>query len=112
MVGLQFENSYYKKLQNHYTHMKNIFTNGLKEIGLRFTEPQGAYYVLMDIEEFGYKDDTIFCEKLAEKVGVGAVPGSSFFKEDVNQFIRLHFAKQDETLYQTLDRLFEIRKKM
>lgn len=112
VVGLQFENSYYKKLQNHYTHMKNIFTNGLKEIGLRFTEPQGAYYVLMDIEEFGYKDDTIFCEKLAEKVGVGAVPGSSFFKEDVNPFIRFHFAKQDETLYQALDRLFEIRKKM
>lgn len=112
VVGLQFEDSYYEQLQTHYTHMKNLFVEGLKNIGLHFTEPQGAYYVLLDISEFGYKDDTLFCEKLAEKVGVGAVPGSSFFRENVNHLIRLHFAKQDETLLGALDRLSEIRKKL
>ena len=112
VVGLQFEDSYYEQLQSHYTHMKNLFVEGLKNIGLHFTEPQGAYYVLLDISEFGYKDDTLFCEKLAEKVGVGAVPGSSFFRENVNHLIRLHFAKQDETLLGALDRLSEIRKKL
>lgn len=112
VVGLQFEDSYYEQLQTHYTHMKSLFVEGLKNIGLHFTEPQGAYYVLLDISEFGYKDDTLFCEKLAEKVGVGAVPGSSFFRENVNHLIRLHFAKQDETLLGALDRLSEIRKKL
>lgn len=112
VAGLQFGDSYYEELQNHYTHMKNLFVEGLKNIGLPFTEPQGAYYVLLDIREFGYKDDVLFCEKLAQKVGVGAVPGSSFFREDVNYLIRLHFAKQDETLYKALDRLSEIKKKM
>lgn len=112
VVGLQFEDSYYEQLQTHYTHMKNLFVEGLKNIGLHFTDPQGAYYVLLDISEFGYKDDTLFCEKLAEKVGVGAVPGSSFFRENVNHLIRLHFAKQDETLFGALDRLSEIRKKL
>ena len=112
VVGLQFEDSYYENLQKHYTHMKNLFTEGLKNIDIPFTEPQGAYYVLLDISEFGYKSDLEFCEKLAERVGVGAVPGSSFFRENVNHLIRLHFAKQDETLNMALDRLSEIRQKM
>ena len=66
--------------------------------------------MLVDISEFGYEDDYLFCEKLAEKVGVGAVPGSSFFRENVNHLIRFHFAKRDDTLYEALNRLENIRK--
>lgn len=112
VVGLNFGDDYYTELQNHYTHMKNIFVNGLRNIGLDFVEPQGAYYIMVDISEFGYKDDYQFCLDLAEKVGVGAVPGSSFFRENVNRYVRLHFAKKDETLYSALDRLADIRKKL
>ena len=112
VVGLKFGDDYYRKLQEHYTHMRDLFVGGLKDLDLNFTEPMGAYYVLMDIGEFGYESDLVFCEKLAEKVGVGAVPGSSFFRENVNHLIRFHFAKQDETLIKALDRLADIRKKM
>ncbi len=112
VVGLKFGDSYYEELQNHYTHMRNLFIDGLKNIGLTFTEPQGAYYVLLDISEFGFEDDNVFCEKLAEKVGVGAVPGSSFFRENVNHLIRVHFAKKDDTLLAALDRLADIKVKM
>ena len=112
VVGLRFGDDYYEKLQAHYTHMRDLFIGGLRNIGLPFTEPQGAYYVLVDISEFGYEDDQLFCEDLARKVGVGAVPGSSFFREDVNHLVRVHFAKQDETLLAALDRLSDIRKKM
>lgn len=112
VVGLKFGDEYYRELQAHYTHMKNLFVGGLRDIGLQFTEPQGAYYVLVDISEFGYENDYLFCEDLARKVGVGAVPGSSFFRENVNHLIRVHFAKQDETLNAALDRLADIRSKM
>lgn len=112
VAGLSFGDEYYKGLQAHYTHMRQLFLNGLKDINLTFTEPQGAYYVLMDISEFGYQDDVEFCVDLAKKVGVGAVPGSSFFQEDVKHLIRFHFAKQDETLIKALDRLSDIRRKM
>ena len=81
---------------------------GIKNLGLKFNEPQGAYYVLLDISEYGWKSDLEFCEALAQKVGVGAVPGSSFFKEDVNNLIRFHFAKKDETLTEALNRLEKI----
>jgi len=68
--------------------------------------------VMMDISEFGYKSDDQFCIDLAQKVGVAAVPGSSFFREPVNHLIRFHFAKKDETLYDALNRLESLRKKM
>lgn len=112
VVGLEFKDDYYENLQKHYTHMRNLFIGGLKNIGLTFTEPQGAYYVLLDISEFGYEDDNVFCEQMIQKVGVAAVPGSSFFREDVNHLIRFHFAKKDATLLAALDRLADIKKKM
>lgn len=111
VVGLNFGDDYYRKLQAHYTHMKNLFVGGLKNLGFTFTEPQGAYYVLMDVSEFSVTDDVQFCEWLAREVGVGAVPGSSFFKENVNHLIRFHFAKQDETLNKALDNLSTLRAK-
>ena len=66
----------------------------------------------MDISEFGYDSDLKFCEELAAKVGVGAVPGSSFFREPVNHLIRFHFAKKDETLNDALSRLETLRSKI
>ena len=112
VVGLNFGDEYYEELQQHYTHMKELFCGGLRNIGLSFVEPQGAYYVMVDISEFGYGNDYDLAVDLARKVGVGSVPGSSFFKEDVHDYVRFHFAKKDETLKAALDRLAEIRNKM
>ncbi len=111
VVGLQFDDGYYRKLQAHYTHMKQVFVGGLQNLGLRFTDPQGAYYVLLDVSEFQVRDDVAFCEWMAREVGVGAVPGSSFFREDVHHLVRLHFAKKDETLYDALNRLESLKQK-
>ncbi|MCR5306310.1 MAG: aminotransferase class I/II-fold pyridoxal phosphate-dependent enzyme, partial [Oscillospiraceae bacterium] len=76
------------------------------------TVPEGAYYILLDVSEYGYQSDLDFCEKLAQYVGVGAVPGSSFFKEPENRYIRLHFAKKNKTLNEALERLSAIKTKM
>jgi len=112
LTALNFGDDYYQELQAHYTHMKDIFTGGLKNLGFKFSEPQGTYFVMMDISEFGYKSDDQFCIDLAQKVGVAAVPGSSFFREPVNHLIRFHFAKKDETLIESLNRLEGLRKKL
>ena len=112
VTGLRFGDDYYKNLQKKYTEKRDLFLKGLDDIGIEHTIPQGAYYILLDISEFGYKSDLEFCEVLARDVGVGAVPGSSFFREDVNHLIRLHFAKKTETLNEALNRLEHIRKKI
>ena len=105
VTALEFPDSYYRGLKDEYAAKRGLFLKGLDEIGAVHNVPQGAYYVLVDVSEYGYDSDVRFCEDLARKVGVGAVPGSSFFNENVNNLIRLHFAKNDSTLEAALDRL-------
>ena len=112
VTGLRFGPDYYRDLLDTYTRKRGLFLDGLDALGLPHTVPQGAYYVLLDIAEFGYGSDLRFCEDLARLVGVGAVPGSSFFREPVDHLIRLHFAKKDETLLEALNRLEALRKKI
>ena len=112
VTGLRFGEDYYRQLRDKYTEKRDLFLKGLDDIGIAHTVPQGAYYILLDVSEFGYKSDLEFCEVLARDVGVGAVPGSSFFREDVNHLIRLHFAKKTETLNEALNRLEHIRTKI
>ena len=110
--GLRFGQDYYDGLLAKYTHKKELFLKGLDNLSIVHNDPEGAYYVLLDISEFGFDSDVTFCETLAREVGVGAVPGSSFFREPVNHLIRLHFAKKDETLLEALNRLESLRKKI
>lgn len=114
IAGLDMPDSYYTEFGAHYTHMKELFTKGLDAIGIPYTEPQGAYFVLANIGPFLKKGqtDVEFCEEMARKVGVACVPGTSFFKEDVNDIVRVHFAKKDETLLEALNRLADIKAKM
>lgn len=109
-IGLKFEDDYYEELTRIYTEKRELFLKGLDSIGLRYFKPEGAYYVMVDIEEFGVASDNEFAERLIKEVGVAGVPGSSFFKEDVNRYIRFHYAKKPETLESALGRLQHIRK--
>ena len=110
--GLKFGQDYYDDLLAKYTHKKELFLKGLDDLHIVHNDPEGAYYVLMDISRFGYDSDLKFCEDLARLVGVGAVPGSSFFREPVNHLIRFHFAKKDETLLAALNRLERLKDKI
>lgn len=114
-VGLKFSEEYYEKLLQIYTEKRNYFLEGLDKIGLKHNVPQGTYFVLIDISDFlelpQFREfsDLQFCEWMIKKIGVAAVPGSSFFKEDVNHLIRLHFAREKETLDEALCRLGKMK---
>ena len=114
VVGLDRPDSYYKEFGDHYAHMKKLFTEGLDRIGIPYTDPQGAYFVLANIGPYmkSGQTDVAFCEEMAAKVGVACVPGSSFFKENVGNIVRVHFAKKDDTLYEALNRLENLKKIM
>ena len=114
VVGLDMPDSYYEEFGAHYAHMKKLFTDGLTAMGMEYTDPQGAYFVLANIGQYlkPGQTDVEFCEEMAVKVGVACVPGTSFFKENVNDIVRVHFAKKDETLYEALNRLNDLKKKM
>ena len=110
-VGLEFGEEYYDNLLKIYTEKRDFFLQGLDRIGLKHNIPQGTYFVMLDIQDFlnlpqfaGYTDME-FCEWMIKIIGVAAVPGSSFFREPVNNLIRLHFARQKSTLEEAIGRL-------
>ncbi|MBQ9010674.1 MAG: pyridoxal phosphate-dependent aminotransferase [Clostridia bacterium] len=117
VVGLEMPESYYRDLKELYTRKRDILLSGLDRIGLKHTTPQGSYFCMVDISEFQKpgmrfhgESDLTFCEWMIRNVGVAAVPGSSFFREPVNHLIRLHFARSEETLLESLDRLSRLPK--
>ena len=107
--ALELPDRYYRDLLRGYTERRDVFLEQLSKAGLTYTTPQGAYYVMVDISEFGSPDDTSFCEWMAREVGVAAVPGSSFFNEPVQTMIRFHFAKKIGTLVEAGRRLRKLR---
>lgn len=110
IVGLNMPDSYYNDLQTTYLKKRDLFISYLDKANLKYTIPQGAYFILVDISEFDGSDDTRFCKWLAQYVKVAAVPGSSFFKEDVTNLIRFHYAKKEDTLHEAGIRLQNLRK--
>jgi aspartate/methionine/tyrosine aminotransferase len=109
VTALGLPDSYYTELTRGYTERRDVFLEGLRAAGLKHAAPQGAYYVMADISEFKAADDTTFCEWLARDVGVAAVPGSSFFAEPEQRYIRFHFAKKISTLQEAGQRLLRTR---
>ncbi|MCH5281060.1 MAG: pyridoxal phosphate-dependent aminotransferase [Lachnospiraceae bacterium] len=116
VTGLNFPDSYYEDLKQLYTKKRDHFIAGLDRIGLDHNVPQGTYFVMLDISKFlelpqfrGYTD-LEFCEWMIKEIGVAAVPGSSFFKEEVNHLIRLHFAREESTLDEAIRRLEGLKK--
>ena len=113
--GLNFPQSYYDDLLDLYTEKRAYFLDGLDRIGLKHNVPQGTYFVMIDIQEYldlpqfaGYTD-LEFCEWMIQNIGVAAVPGSNFFKEEVNNLIRLHFAREKSTMDEALNRLAKLQ---
>lgn len=114
-VGLKFDESYYEELLEIYTEKREYFLKGLDEAGLEHNVPQGTYFVMVDISKFleleQFKDytDLEFCEWMIQNIGVAAVPGSSFFKEEVHHLIRLHFAREKSTMDEAIKRLSKLK---
>ncbi|MEY3530025.1 MAG: hypothetical protein RLZ70_1093 [Verrucomicrobiota bacterium] len=98
VAGLELPDSYYQGMAADYAQKRTLFMDILRRTGLSFTEPQGAYYAMLDISPLGFATDTAAAEWLIKEVGVAGVPGSSFFREPEQRYIRFHFAKKEATL--------------
>jgi aminotransferase len=105
--ALRLPRSYYSELSTLYAERRDRILAVLKEVGFRFNDPDGAYYIMADIRPFGYDDDMKFAEFLVKEIGVAVVPGSSFYhKPEMGRTqVRFCFCKRDETLVAARDRL-------
>ena len=93
--------------QGMYDRKRKILYEGLKKAGFRCQLPEGAYYIITDISGFG-RIDGEFARFLVEKIGVAAVPGSSFYNNGGHSKLRFTFSKKDETLHEACRRLEQL----
>ncbi len=111
VVALGFSDEYYRQLSVDYRARRDVLLPALEEAGFSCYKPNGAYYVMTDISRFGFRDDVSFSRHLVEKIGVAAVPGSSFYHrpEDGAQKVRFTFCKREETLRAAADKLAALK---
>jgi aminotransferase len=111
VVALGFSDEYYRQLSVDYRARRDVLLPALEEAGFSCYKPNGAYYVMTDISRFGFPDDVSFSRHLVEKIGVAAVPGSSFYHrpEDGAQKVRFTFCKREETLRAAADKLAALK---
>jgi L-glutamine---4-(methylsulfanyl)-2-oxobutanoate aminotransferase len=107
VTALEFPDAYYAELARNYETKRNLLLGILEQAGFRCYVPKGAYYIMCDISAHGFSNGVEFCRHLVEDIGVGAVPGSSFFSDpaDGAHLIRFCFAKKSETLEAAGERL-------
>ena len=106
LAALALPEAYYDDMRRRYAKRREILLSALEGAGLTFSPPEGAYYVMADAGKLGWKDDVAFVDFLARKVGVIAVPGSSFYaRGDGKTKARFNFAKREETLREATARL-------
>ncbi|GIU81584.1 MAG: aminotransferase class I/II-fold pyridoxal phosphate-dependent enzyme [Acidobacteria bacterium] len=110
--AMKLPDSYYQKLQADYQKRRDFLVPILKQSGFKCVYPEGAYYVMTDISDFGFNDDFEFTKFLIREIGVAVVPGSSFYhnKSLGKQQVRFCFCKKDETLQEAAERLEKLKK--
>lgn len=99
-AALALPASYYQSLATSYCARRDRLMPALAEAGFRCFRPRGAYYIMTDINAFGFSDDVTFTRHLVQEIGVAAVPGSSFYHDprDGARQVRFAFCKRAETL--------------
>ncbi|MDD5025069.1 MAG: aminotransferase class I/II-fold pyridoxal phosphate-dependent enzyme [Methanoregula sp.] len=107
VAALALPETYYRDLAADYDRKRKILFNGLRRAGFACQLPEGAYYLFTDIANFGMSD-TAFARFLVEKIGVAAVPGSSFYHDGGETRLRFTFSKKDETLLDACNRLAKL----
>lgn len=110
--ALQLPADYYQGLQSEYLTRRNFLRDTLVEVGFGCDQPDGAYYLMTDISNFGFENDLHFTEYMIREVGVAVVPGSSFFRrpELGAQRVRFCYCKREETLQKAAERLQALRR--
>lgn len=111
VYAMSLPRSYYDHLQTDYQRRRDFLLGVLEEVGFKCFKPDGAYYIITDISDFGFENDVKFTQHLIKELGVAVVPGSSFYRrpELGAQQVRFCYCKKDETLEAAAERLRRLR---
>lgn len=121
------ERKFVEQQVKEYTERRNILCEGFDRIGIKYTLPEGTYFVLLDISSVTWPDDYPFpssvegrgrdfkaCWFIAMEVGVSSIPVSEFYCIEHcsigENYARFAFCKDVDTLKQAVERLQGLKK--
>jgi aspartate/methionine/tyrosine aminotransferase len=109
--GLGHLNEYIPQFQKTYREKRDLFYNELTQIGFDFKSPEGTYFMLVPIQNFTDKDDVAFAQELIQKYKVAMIPPSAFYikSDEGKKYLRLCFAKKDETILAAIKNLKSLK---
>lgn len=110
VTALAWGPEYYAGLAVEYQARRDMLLGYLDRTGLGYSRPEGAYFVMLDISPFGFASDVEFAHWMAREIGVAAVPGSGFFANGENRYVRLNFAKKPAVLHAAGERLLKLKR--
>ena len=110
-AAMRLPASYYDALRENYREAREMLVESLGKAGFGVFKPEGAYYVWTTTDDTGFKDDRELALHLITKVGVGGVPGSSFFHNPSQGRLRFRFSfsKKQATIRQAITRFEKFR---
>ena len=113
-VALSLGAKYYRTLVEEYDARRKTFLQLLIDAGFRCYPPEGAYYIMTEIGDFGFENDTKFAHWLVKEIGVGGVPGSSFYSrpELGRTKLRFMYSKPKSVLIEVGAKLMKIRERI
>jgi methionine aminotransferase len=99
----------YLQLPAFYQRKRDLFRDGLARTKFRLLPSEGTYFQCVDISAVSDLPEAQFCLWLTEQMGVAAIPLSAFYGDGTDQrVVRFCFAKKDETLALSLERLAKL----
>ncbi len=112
VTALKMPTEYYENLRKLYDKSRKILLKALETASFECTVPEGAYYVWTDIKGTGFRDDRKLAMHMISGVGVGGVPGSSFYHKPSRgrMKLRFSFSKKPETIRKAAGRLAHFRR--
>ena len=102
--------STYEGLPSFFERKRDVLTEALEGSRLRVLPSEGSYFCLADYSDVSDEADTGFAERLITQHGVAVIPISPFYTEAPagQTYVRLCFAKREETLTDAAERLCRV----
>ncbi|EGO01788.1 hypothetical protein SERLA73DRAFT_177285 [Serpula lacrymans var. lacrymans S7.3] len=123
-VGLEQakERNFFAIQNREYEERRNLLTSAFDKLGLKYSMPEGSYFVLLDISRVDFPDNYPFpksvegrgrdfraCWFIAMELGVSSIPVSEFYCEQHctigESYARFAFCKDLDTLRRAGERL-------
>ena len=108
---IEADRTYLDDLKRDYTGRRDLLVAALRDAGFEPLRPDGTYFVTASFARHSPADDRAFARELVERIGVAAIPPSSFYAaapEEGRRLLRFAFCKRREPLEAAASRLAKL----